>query len=159
MNSGEQSPTMNLEIVSKKIPTTEESKSFFLQGDKLFTNILPYFKLQLKVCNLISSVPYEWDENEKKIRVLKSKFKLLFCNFQVLTHSIYTLIMFCNFVTPGSLSLNSSSSKMLGLVFLVCFVATTLMRITFWRKQNEGAFLVNSFLEFEQKFLPGKIYF
>lgn len=126
------------------------------QLQQMFLILIPYIKIQIKVCNLFNCIPYTWDENNQRISVLKSKWKLRFCKLQVIIHSVYTLIMLGYFLTPGSMKLNKTSTKLLGFVFLSCLLVTMFMRIEFWFKRKEAILLWKAFIDFEEQYIDGK---
>ncbi|OXA57584.1 hypothetical protein Fcan01_08307 [Folsomia candida] len=120
---------------------------------QMFTNLVPYIKIQIKVCSRFSCIPFTWDEEQRRIGISKSRWKLRFCKFQVIIHWIYTLAMLAYFVTPGSMKLNKMSNKLLGFVFLSCLIVTMFMQSVFWQKRTEAIALWKAFSDIEEYYI------
>lgn len=123
---------------------------------QMFTNLVPYIKIQIKVCSRFSCIPFTWDEEQRRIGISKSRWKLRFCKFQVIIHWIYTLAMLAYFVTPGSMKLNKMSNKLLGFVFLSCLIVTMFMQSVFWQKRTEAIALWKAFSDIEEYYIDRK---
>lgn len=123
----------------------------------IFKTFVPSIIRQLRLCNLMITIPFEWDGPRNRIRVLKSKRHLWMCQFQMILQIIYTLGMTGYFLSPRVQEGLKSSTRMVGLAFLVCFWTTMLTRCTFFDKRASIVQLINEYIKFEDKFLPGKI--
>lgn len=112
-----QSSTM-LHIVKQKVDSisTMEHSGILLTSTQppLFKPLIPFIKLQLRLCNYLMTIPFEWDEVQDRVRLLQSKSHLLICKAQMGIHIAYTLLMTGHFLTPENQKTTKNSTRMVG---------------------------------------------
>lgn len=103
----------------------------------------------MKICNFFLLTPYNWPESSQLPAVHKSKWRLKMYRATLCLQWIYVGMMTVNFMF--TLKTVETSSKMLGLVFLVCFFVTLSMRTVILAKEKQALDMICSFIRFEQR--------
>lgn len=84
----------------------------------LFKPLVPLVKRQLRLCQWLSTIPFEWEEGpgvgSGSLKLIQSQKQLVLCQAQLGIHVIYTLLMTGYFLSPENLRVTKNSTRMIG---------------------------------------------
>jgi hypothetical protein len=110
----------------------------------------PYWLNAMKFCNLFFSIPYKWDVESKKVKIIGRKSKVIY-QFLLLTHVLYIFVMSIHVI------LNHDKMKLAnilkGIVSIFVYATCACSRLTFWFWEKEGLKMFNGILDFEKNLL------
>lgn len=104
----------NLDLPPSTPPRNEPSTLLTPTIPPLFKPLIPFIKLQLCLCNYLVTIPFEWDEDKNRVRLLKSKKHLRLCKAQITIHVAYTLLMMGHFLSPENQKTTKNATRMVG---------------------------------------------
>src|SRR5665811_127625 len=116
---------------------------------------LIYFKVALKICNLGLAVPYEWDTEFERLRILKSWTLKLFYKMQLFFQFGYNLIMLINLLLNFKSESFSLTNKLVGSLFSSIYTMMGVCKLNYFLFETEGLKLINGVFAFEGILLKG----
>lgn len=143
-NSFSKPKLISIHLILKKNCRKKFNK--MLTKDYLF-----HFKTQLKLCNLFCCIPYFYDSESRKVKLLKTGISRQIYYLTIFSHVIYLFItcvnMYLNYTTW------SLANYLKALVVIAIYALCAVCRLTFLWNEMEGLKLLNWFLIFEDHLL------
>lgn len=122
------------------------------QVTKMYTSYLKILKFHLRSCKFVKCLPFEFAKNSGRIVLTRNLGRIRMFRFQCVLSVIYTGAMFVN-ICFGWLTL---TEKFQGIVFFSLFFIACIHRWN-WNLDITGIQVINSFLEFEEVVLKGRL--
>ncbi|OXA63988.1 hypothetical protein Fcan01_01404 [Folsomia candida] len=112
------------------------------------SEFLPLLKSYLPLCHVLKCIPFDYNKDSGRLETFRSAGKRSIFKLQCTLSAFYCMAMFLN-LCFGPLS---ATEKFQGSAFFFLYLISTVAR---WAPDNAPIQVVNSFLEFEHRFLSG----
>lgn len=116
----------------------------------MFVLNIKYFISQLKLCTFISSVPFQYDPKQYKLRNTNCKKQAVILQLQFVSNFAYVMLM-CYHTVFHPIKEATLTQKLLGYGFLSAYFSCLVMRSNFIFFSDQIVTLVNAIINFEKR--------
>lgn len=116
------------------------------------TVFLTHLKQHLKIANLLSSLPFEWDSAAENLVRLQSPVKRCLLRLQLLLNLFHAILQLC----MALFSPLSTGQKLAGMTFSAIYLTAVPVRWN-WELDTKAMGLLQTLINFDKATFPGKV--